>query len=101
MSNPTASESVLVFTAEEFAAELGFKASFLKHLTVRKAFADEVIVIDDEYHVTAENLDIIKERNRKAGEELAYAFAHSDEIKRRLVARAAGVDEETAKSLGY
>lgn len=106
MSQSSEGENSLVFTPEEFAAELGFRStSFLKHLTKRNALGGEVTVIDGNYHVTQTGLDTMKERNRKAREELRYVFENGEEIRRKVARELAlemsGVDEETAKRLGY
>lgn len=106
MSTPVAGENVLVFSLEEFTTELGFRSSrFVEHLMKRNAFEGEVVVVDGDFHITQENLEAIKERNRKAQEELRYAFENADEIRRKvvreMVLQSSGVSEETAKRLGY
>lgn len=98
MTQPVAGTE-LVFTPEEFADEIGLRVSFVKHLVGRDAFT--LRVIDGQYHLTADELATIKADRQRAQDELHYAFTHQDEIRRRLIARAVGVDEETAKRLGY
>jgi hypothetical protein len=89
----------LVFTPEEFAAEIGFSVSFVKHLVKKNAFP--LREVDGTYHLTAQELDEIKEQQRKDKEELHNIFANRDENRRKLIRRLAGVDDETAESLGY
>lgn len=105
MTTPAAAGNILVFTLEEFTAELGFRSPrFVEHLMKRNAFDGEVNFVDGKYHVSEGNLADMKERNRKLKEEMHYAFENREEIRRnairQMVLESSGVDEETAIRLG-
>lgn len=88
------------FTLDELAAEIGVRPRHLTHVLDR-GMLSAVRVEGDKYFIDATELEEQKERNRRAREELTYAFANREEIYRNLILEMSGVDDETAKRLGY
>jgi hypothetical protein len=87
-------------TLDELATELSVRPRHLTHV-LNRGMLSAVRVDGDKYFIDAIALAEQKERNRIGREELAYAFANQDEIRRKFVLESAGVDEETATRLGY
>lgn len=88
------------FTLDELAAELSVRPRHLTHVLNRGMLA-AVRIDGDKYFIEANELAEQKERNRIGREELAFAFANPEEIRRRAVLEFSGVSEEDAKRLGF
>lgn len=99
MSTSSSATNEVVLTREELAAELGVRPQFITHIVARNLLP--IRVADNAYHIDADDLAKAKEQQRIGREELAYAFTHADEIRRNFILEAAGIDDETAKRLGY
>lgn len=97
---PENASTEIVLSLEELATELDVRPRHLEHVLAR-GMLPFIAVEGNAYRVDSTELAEQKERNRIGREELRYAFAHPDEIRQRLVRELAGVDEETAKRLGY
>lgn len=96
----TAVNNEVELTLDELAAELDVRPRHLTHV-LNRGMLSAVRVEGDKYFIDATELAEQKERNRRGREELAYAFANRDEIERNLILEMSGVDDETAKRLGY
>lgn len=96
----TAVNNEVEFTLDELATELGVRPRHLTHVLDRGMLSD-VHIDGDKYFIDANKLAEQKERNRIGREELAYAFAHPAEIRRNAILEMSGVDDATAKRLGY
>lgn len=90
----------LEFTLDELAVEMGVRPRHLSHV-LNRGMLSAVRVEGDKYFIDTNALAEQKERNRLGCEELSYAFANRDEMQRNLILEMSGVDDETAKRLGY
>lgn len=99
MSSSVNPADTVELSLEELAAELGIRPRFCSHLIERQKVT--VTPAGDKFLIDAAYLAETKENNRILRAELAEALADPAAVRRRAIAELAGVDEETARRLGY